>query len=247
VAVVNEIFAHRFFRGSNPIGKTFRTVAEPNYPEAEYEIVGLVKNTRYFALQDEEPPMAYGITSQFPSGAEGSMIFIRSSAPMASVEAAVRRRIAAWRPGTGMEFHVFQQRISDSLVRERLLATLSGFFGVLAGLLASVGLYGVLAYQTVQRRSEIGIRLALGATRGQIMQLVLKEAALLVLLGLAIGLFGSLAVARAATSLLFGISSSDPLHFGAAAIALGAAAAIGSVMPARRASRLDPMNALRDE
>jgi ABC-type antimicrobial peptide transport system permease subunit len=146
-----------------------------------------------------------------------------------------------------MQFQVFQQTISDSLMRERLLAALSGFFGVLAALLASIGLYGVLAYQTVRRRSEIGIRLALGATRRQIIQLVLKEAALLVLLGLVIGLLGSLAGAQAAASLLFGISARDPLQLGAAAAALLIAAALGSLLPARRASRLDPMNTLRDE
>lgn len=247
VAIVNEIFAHTFFPGANPIGKTFRTIAEPNYPEAEYEVVGLVKNTRYFKLQAAVPPMAYAPASQFPPGVVGTMIFIRSSAPLPAVESAVRRRIAAWRPHTGMQFQVFQQRISDSLMRERLLAALSGFFGVLAALLASIGLYGVLAYQTVRRRSEIGIRLALGATRGQIVQLVLKEAALLVFFGIVIGVLGSLAGAQAAASLLFGISARDPLHLGAAAIALAAAAAIGSLMPAHHASRVDPMNALRDE
>jgi predicted permease len=247
VAIVNEILANTLFPGANPIGKTFRTVPEPNYPEAEYEVVGLVKNTRYFTLQSSEPPMAYGPASQFPPAVVGTMLFIRSSAPLPAVEAAVRRRIAAWRPGTGMQFQGFQQRISDSLMRERLLAALSGFFGVLAALLASIGLYGVLAYQTVRRRSEIGIRLALGATRGQIMQLVLKEAALLVFFGLVAGIFGSLAMAQAAASLLFGISARDPLYLGAAAIALAAAAAIGSMMPARHASRLDPINALRDE
>ena len=191
--------------------------------------------------------MAYVPGSQFPQGVVGNMMFIRSRAPLPGVEASVRRRIASWRPGTGMQFQVFQQTISDSLVRERLLAALSGFFGVLAALLASIGLYGVLAYQTVRRRHEIGIRLALGAARGQILQLVLKEAALLVLVGLAIGLVGSLALGQAAASLLFGISPRDPFHLGAAAIALATAAGIGSVIPARHASRLDPMDAVRDE
>src|SRR5712692_7544710 len=174
VAIVNQIFAGTFFPGVNPIGKTFRTAPEPNYPEAEYQIVGLIKNTRYFSLQDAEPPMAYGSVSQFPPGFAGSMMFIRSSAPLSTVEAAVRRRIAAWSPGTGMQFQIFQQQISDSLMRERLLAALSGFFGALAGLLATIGLYGVLAYNAVRRRSEIGIRVALGATRGQIVRLVVK-------------------------------------------------------------------------
>jgi len=247
IAIVNQIFARTFFPGDNPIGKTFRTAPEPHYPEAEYQIVGLIRNTRYFSLQDEEPPMAYGPASQYPPGFAGSMMYIRSSASLAAVEAAVRRRIAAWRPGTPMDFTVFERTLSESLTRERLLAALAAFLGVLAALLATIGLYGVLAYQAVRRRSEIGIRMALGATRGQIMGLVLKQAAQLVAIGITIGIACSLAVAPVAASLLFGISVRDPLSLGAAAIALAAAAAIGSLLPARRASRLDPMMALRDE
>jgi predicted permease len=247
VAIVNEIFAHMFFPGTDPIGKTFRTLAEPDYPEAEYEVVGLAGNTRYFAMQSAEPPMVYAPLNQFPPGVAGNMIFIRSRAPLPAVESAIRRRIAAWRPGAGMQFQAFERRISDSLIRERLLAALTGFFGVLAALLASIGLYGVLAYQTVRRRREIGIRLALGATRGEILRLVLTEAAILVCAGLAIGVFGFLAVSQAAASLLFEISARDPLHLGAAVIALATAGAVGSLLPARRASRLDPMNALREE
>ena len=191
--------------------------------------------------------MAYIPNSQFPQGVVGSMIFIRSAVPLPRVEASVRRRIAAWRPGTGMQFQVFQKTISDSLVRERLLAALTGFFGVLAALLASIGLYGILAYQAVRRRGEIGVRLALGASRGQIMQMVLTEAASLVSFGLMLGIFAFLAVAKSAASLLFEISAHDPMHLGAAVIALTAAGAIGSMLPAHRASRLDPMRALRDE
>jgi predicted permease len=247
VAIVNEIFARTFFPGANPIGKTFRTVAEPNYPAAEYEVVGLIRNTRYFALQEAEPAMVYGPVSQFPPGDAGTMMFIRSSAPLPAVEAAVRRRIVAWRPGTGMRFQGFERTISDSLMRERLLAALSGFFGGLAALLAIIGLYGVLAYNTMRRRNEIGIRMALGATRSQIVALVLKEAAALIFVGLAIGLAASWALAQTAASLLFGISARDPGQLGAAAAALLAAAALGSLLPARRASRLHPMNALRDE
>src|SRR5207248_8777206 len=125
VAIVNQVFARTFFPGADPIGKTFRTSKEPGYPEAEYQIVGLVKDTRYFSLQEAAPPMAYGAASQYPPGFAGSMMYIRSSARLASVEAAVRRRIDTWRPGMGMQFQVFQQQISDSLMRERLLATLS--------------------------------------------------------------------------------------------------------------------------
>ena len=247
VAIVNQIFAQMFLPGPNPIGKTFRSLAEPDYPEAQYEVVGLVRNTRYFEIQSAEPPMAYIPNTQFPQGVAGTQMFIRSRAPLAGVEAAVRRRIDSWRPGTEIDFQVFQQTISDSLIRERLLAALSGFFGVLAALLAGIGLYGVLAYQTLRRHGEIGIRLALGAARGQILQMVLKEAALLVLTGLIIGLAGALTLSQAAASLLFGISPRDPVQLGAAALALAAAAAIGSLLPALHAARLDPMQALRDE
>jgi predicted permease len=247
VAIVNEIFAHMFFPGTDPIGKTFRTLPEPDYPEAQYEVVGLIKNTRYLALQDAEPAMVYEPLGQFPPGVEGSMMFLRSSAPLTGVEAAVRRRIAGWRPGTGMQFQAFERSIADSLMRERLLAALSGFFGGLAALLAIIGLYGVLAYHTMRRRNEIGIRMALGATRRQIVGLVLKEAAALTGIGLAVGLGGSLALAETAEALLFGISARDPGQLGGAAAALAAAAALGSLLPVRRASRLDPMNALRDE
>jgi predicted permease len=247
VAVINEIFAQMFFPGTDPIGKTFRTLPEPDYPEAAHQVVGIVKNTRYFALQTPETAMVYEPASQFPPGYDGDKMFIRSPAPLSAVEAAVRRRIAVWRPGTGMRFQGFARTISDSLMRERLLAALSGFFGGLAALLAIIGLYGVLAYNTMRRRNEIGIRLALGATRNQIVGLVLKEAAALILVGLGIGLAGALALGQMAASLLVDISARDPKQLAAAAAALSAAAALGSLLPARRASRLDPMNALRDE
>ena len=247
VAVVNELFAKVYFPGMNPLGKTFRTLGEPNYPGAEYEIVGVVRNTRYFSLQDPEPPMAYGSASQYPPGAVGGNIFIRSAAPPEAVEAAVRRRIGAWRKGTGMQFQSFERRIADTLLRERLLAGLSGFFGLLAALLATIGLYGVLAYQTVRRRNEIGVRVALGATRGEIVGLVLRDAARMVAIGLAIGIPGSLATARVVGSLVYGVSMRDPWMLTGAAAALALAAALGSVLPARRASRLDPMTALRVE
>jgi predicted permease len=247
VALVNEVFAHLFFPGADPVGKTFRTMPEPDYPEAQYEIIGIVRNTRYSTLQDAVPPMVYAPASQCPIGVSGDMMFIRSRAPLAAVEAAVRRRIAHWRPGTAMQFQVFRNAISDTLARERLLAALTGFFGVLAALLATVGLYGVLAYQTVRRRGEIGIRMALGATRGQILQLVHKEGCVLVIFGLVIGVFAYLGVAQSASSLVFGISPRDLLHPGAAAVVLAVTAGIGSLIPARHASRVNPMTALRDE
>ena len=146
-----------------------------------------------------------------------------------------------------MQFRAFQTHIEEGLIRERLMAALSGFFGALAALLATIGLYGVMAYMMVRRRNEIGIRMALGASRPQIVGLVMKEAALLLVIGVATGVAGSLVFARTAANLLFGLTARDPLTFLAAAVLLAAAAALGSYLPAQRASRLDPMTALRDE
>jgi predicted permease len=247
VAIVNQRFARRFFPNTNPLGRTFRTTAEPNYPEAEYQIIGLIKDTKYFDLREPAPPIAYAPASQYPPIAAYSMMYIRSSAPLSAIEAAVRHRVAAWHSDIAMEFHIFQQQIADGLVRERLLAFLSGFFGFLAILLATVGLYGVLAYQTERRRNEIGIRMALGATRCQIIGVVVREVALLVVAGVLIGFACSVALARAASSLLFDISAHDPLTFAAAAAVLACAASIGSLLPALNASRSDPITALRDE
>jgi len=174
-------------------------------------------------------------------------MYIRSSAPLAALSSAIQRRLTASHPELGMEFRVFQKQIEDTLLRERLMAALSGFFGALAVLLATIGLYGVIAYLVVRRRNEIGIRMALGASRAQVVGLIMKDAALLVAIGVAIGAVCSLALAQTAASLLFGLKAYDPLTFLAAALALAAVAALGSYLPARRASRLDPMTALRYE
>ena len=247
VAIVNQTFVRRFFAGASPIGKTFRTSPEPNYPATEYQIVGVIRDTRYYDLRTPPPPICYAPATQFPPTWRWSQMYIRSSAPLAALSSAIQRRLTASHRELGMEFQVFQKQIEDGLMRERLMAALSGFFGALAVLLATIGLYGVIAYLVVRRRNEIGIRMALGASRVQVVGLIMKDAALLVAIGVAIGAACSLALAQTAASLLFGLKAYDPLTFLAAALALAAVAALGSYLPARRASRLDPMTALRYE
>ena len=160
---------------------------------------------------------------------------------------AAKTAITALSPAIGIEFHSFSAQLQESLLRERLMATLSGGFGLLAGLLATLGLYGVIAYMVARRRNEIGIRIALGADRARVIRLVLREALLLLGVGLTAGVLLALWAARAAAALLFGLQPYDPVSM-VAAIALLTVIGLGaSYGPARRAAALEPMVALRDE
>jgi predicted permease len=245
VAIVNQRFVRRFLGGADPIGKTFRTLPEPNYPETEYQIVGVIKDTRYQDLRQEMPPISYVPATQYTDKGPWSIMYVRSSMSLSTLGSAIRRRLSESHPEITVEFRPFQAQVEEVLVLERLMAALSGFFGALAALLATIGLYGVIAYIAVRRRNEIGIRMALGASRSQVLSLVLREAALVVATGMGIGAVCSLALGHTAASLLFGLEAYDPLTFLAAAALLAAAAAFGSYLPARRAARMDPMTALR--
>ena len=174
-------------------------------------------------------------------------MYVRTSGSLYTLEASLRKRIGERLSGMGMSFRPFEMQLSNSLMRERLLAALSAFFGLLAGLLAAGGLYGVIAYNAALRRNEFGIRMALGATRGQIVKIVLRQAMLLVAVGLAIGLVCFVGAAGLVSSFVFGISPHDPWVIGAAVTVLGCVAVTGSLIPAWRASRLDPLRASRDE
>ena len=146
-----------------------------------------------------------------------------------------------------LEFKTLALQVDESLARERLLATLSGFFGGLALLLAMIGLYGVMSYNVTRRRNEIGIRMALGAEPGRVLRMVMGEVALLIGFGLAIGLGAAIATTRFVESFLYGMKPNDPWTLSLAAAVLGLVAMLAGLLPARRASRLDPMNALREE
>ncbi|MBV8553813.1 MAG: ABC transporter permease [Acidobacteriaceae bacterium] len=247
VAIVNQTFVRQFLKGTNPLGRTMRTHAEPNYPSTVYEIVGVIPDTKYDCLRCDTPPMAFAPALQFPAPVPWTEIIIHSNEPSAVVIDSIKHRIAAKHPEIIAEFRVFGTQIRDELVPERLMAMLSGFFGVLAALLGMVGLYGVISYTVARRRSEIGIRVALGANRGQVVAMVMREAGVLLVIGVAIGTMLSLAAGRGANSLLFELKSYDPLTLAAAAGLLFVIGALAGFLPARRASKLDPMDALRCE
>jgi ABC-type antimicrobial peptide transport system permease subunit len=144
-------------------------------------------------------------------------------------------------------FQVFQTQVRESLLRDRLMATLSAFFGFLAAALATVGLYGVISYMVARRRGEIGIRIALGATRGGVMRLILKEAGVLLVAGLVVGTALAVAAGKAAGTLLYGLQATDPSTMALAVLLLACVAMFASFVPARRASRTEPLAALREE
>ena len=167
--------------------------------------------------------------------------------PSTSVVSAVKESLAQVNLDIMLNFRTLTMQVEETLTRERLLATLSGFFGGLALLLATIGLYGVMSYNVARRRGEIGIRMALGAQQSRVLRMVLQEVAILIMIGLAVGLGAALATTRFVASFLYGVEPNDPWTLSLAAAVLALAAALAGFVPARRASNLDPMAALREE
>jgi predicted permease len=247
VAIVTESFARVFFNGANPIGRTFQIDQPPGTPMPAYEIIGLARDSTYEDLRDPFEPLIYVPVAQDNLIATIARVVIRSTVPVGDVTAAVTALARDLHPSSVAIFRTMESQVRDSLLRERLMATLSGLFGGLAALLAMIGLYGVMSYMVARRRNEIGIRMALGADRREIVAMVMREAGRLLTAGLVIGTLSALAAARSAQALLFGLSPYDPSTLVASAALLAAVAALASCVPAVRASRLSPIEALREE
>jgi predicted permease len=247
VAVINESFSRRVFSGANPIGRRFWVQARPGIPETAYEIVGVVKDTKYENLREDFGPIAFLPASQEPDPDPFGQFLIRSKLPESQVTAAIKNQFAETNPGISVSFQNFRGMINDGLLRDRLMATLSGFFGLLALLLASIGLYGILSYGVASRRHEIGIRMALGAQTQTVLSMILREAVMLALIGIIVGLPFVFGVTRFAATMLFGLTPTDPLSLTAAAAFLFGVALLAGFLPARRATKIDPLEALRYE
>jgi putative ABC transport system permease protein len=247
VAIVNQAFARKILKSADPLGKRFRIHESPGKPRPLYEIVGVTADNKFQDMHEEFLPFMYFPSTQEEKPSPDDQILIRSSLPLASLIASMKETIANANPGIDLEFLVFKTRIQDSLLQDELMATLSGFFGFLAALLAAIGLYGVMSYMVIQRTKEIGIRMAIGAERSDVLRMILREATVLTVAGLVIGTGLALASAQAAKSLLFGLKPRDPLTLVMAVVTLSAVAAFASFLPAYRASKLDPLTALRYE
>ena len=247
VAIVNEVFSRTFFGGANPVGRTFRVAAPPGTPDQVYEIVGLVKNTKYYDLREDFLPIAFLPSAQSEDPGLSTSLVVRFAGPLGGIMNEIKSAVAEISPQIQIELHPLSGQVRESMLRERLMATLSAAFGILAGLLATLGLYGVIAYMVARRRNEIGVRIALGANRGNVIGLVLREALWLLAIGLGLGALLSVWAARAATSLLFGLKPYDPMTLLLGIALLATVALAASFLPARRAATLEPMSALREE
>ena len=247
VAIVNQSFTRRLGLPPNPVGMKFRREATPSQPEQVFEIVGLVRNTKYYSLREQFLPIAFLSSDQDPAPDPFSQFLIRSSIPLIDTTSAARTAIAQVNPDIGVGFQSFDEMLGDGLLRERLMATLSGFFGLLATLISAVGLYGVMSCLVVRRTNEIGVRIALGAGRGNIVSLILRQGSRLVAIGILAGVPLALAVGGAAQSVLFGLKPYDAPTLALATVLLAAVASVASYLPARRAARLEPIAALRED
>jgi ABC-type antimicrobial peptide transport system permease subunit len=246
-AIINQALARQLKISGNPIGQHFRKDANPWKPETTFEVVGLVSDTKYFSLKEAFSPIAYYSIGQDKNRGPNLQVLIRSRTSGTELAATLHKILKEKYPGIGLDTQSLETTIRDGLLRERLLATVSGFFGLLAVLIAAVGLYGVISYMVVRRTNEIGIRMALGARQSHIIQAVVSRAALLVAIGIVAGVVIGMAAAQAVRSMLFGVQPYDLPTLAIATVALIAVAVAASLVPAFRAVRLDPSSALRSD
>jgi predicted permease len=244
VAIINQTLAKAFFPNANPVGQTIVACDAGATP---VEIVGVSADAKYSSLRDDVPPTVYFPYLQDKD--ESGMTFeLKTSASAASIVPAIREAVRSVDPDLPLlEIRTQTQQINATLSNERVFATLSTGFGVLALILASIGIYGVMAYTVSRRTNEIGIRMALGARSGAVLGMILRETLLLVLVGVVGGLAAAYAVARLTASMLYGLKPTDPVTFAGAALLLILVALAAGFTPANRASRVDPMTALRHE
>jgi predicted permease len=244
VAVISETMAQRFFPNMSPLGKRFG-LDGPNSAD-QIEVVGVVSDAKYGSLTEQFHPMAYYSHTQRPQPL--SNFVVRFTGVPEAVVPPLRQAIKQVNHNLPVdEVVALSDHIGRSLVQQKLIARVASFFGLLALLLASIGLYGVMSYAVARRTNEIGIRMALGAQSRGVLWLVMREVLMLIAIGLVIGLLSALATIKTASTLLFGLQPNDPLTIAIASVLLCAVAMLAGYLPARRAARVDPMVALRDE
>jgi len=243
VAVVNQALARRYFGDKDPVGQRFGLGG----PETggQIEIVGVARDAKYFTIRGEMPPTVY--IPFFQESIGGANFAVRTTVEPAAMVALIRQAVREIDNSLPLDVRTLRQQVVGGWAQERLFAGLSGFFGLFALLLASIGLYGVMSYGVARRTKEIGVRMALGAQGRDVVRLVMRETLLLVALGISIGMASALAATRLIANLLFGLTPTDPLTMALATLLMVFVAALAGFLPARRAAHTDPMEALRYE
>jgi putative ABC transport system permease protein len=246
VAVVNRTLARRFWPGENPVGKRLTFDDEPDEPSDWMTVVGVVGDVRHVSLVDEIMPQIYAPEAQ--NGLEEMALLVRTPLDPAAVAPAIRGVVASLDPEVPVaDIHQFTQIRDASISADRFRTLLLGAFGALALGLAIIGVYGVISYGVLQRTREIGIRVALGAQRAEIVRLVVREGMVTVGGGIVAGLVGGAALSRVLVTLLYEVKPWDPATFASIAVVIAGVALGACVLPARRALRVDPATTLRAE
>lgn len=245
VAVVNEALARKFFHGANPVGRTLRYGFD--HMGVPVTIVGLVRDAKYLKVRTNAPPAVFLAIGQ--DSAPGRQINAEFRVPAGPTTIAPRvvQAIARVSPHATVSLSSFSPRIAETLKRERVLASVSGFFGVLALVLAMLGLYGVMSYAVARRRTEIGIRMALGAGQRRVAAMIVREVTTVLIVGLATGLGLAAVATRLIASFLYGLQPMDASTLAGSAALLALVTLGAAYLPAHRAARVDPMDALREE
>ena len=243
VALVNDAYAARHFPNRSPVGQHLSTSIGEN---KDFEIVGMVRNAKLTGLRAAAPPTVYVAYYQLES-ARATTISVRATSPLARVSTAIQQTLQPKFPNTPIEVRALSTQVANTIVQERMMAMLAGGFAVLALTLACVGLYGLLAYDVSRRTREIGIRMALGAHARRVVAAVVAGGIRLVAIGVLAGLPAVWIGSRSIGSLLFGVRALDAVTIAGAIVVLLAAAQLAAYLPARRASRVDPLEALRHE
>jgi putative ABC transport system permease protein len=240
VAVINETMARQYWAGEDPVGKHFRFIGDP----APRQVVGIAADSKYNFVGENPTPYLY--TSLDQNYAPAATVYVRASGDPAAIMNTVRRELQQLEPTMPLQNVITLRDVFEqALWAPRMGASLLGIFASLALLLTSIGLYGAMAYAVSQRRRELGIRLALGARRQDVRNMVVRQGVLLALCGMAIGLASAFALAQLVTNLLFGVTATDPLTFAVTPAVLLLVAFVATYLPAWRASRVDPVEALR--
>jgi predicted permease len=245
VAIVNQAFVDKFLSGTPPIGVTFKSGTAPR--QNALTIVGVTATAKYRYMREDLSPTVLVPMAQTTAGFFNNSLYVRTDLLPSTLTTAVAGAIAEVHPDIVLHFRPLSDIVGAAMLTERVVATLSGFFGVLALVLAMIGLYGVMSYAVARRRNEIGVRMALGAVPARVLAMVMRDVGIVTVAGIVVGAAVAVASGKVIASLLYGLSPDDTTTLALAAIALTAAAAFAGYLPARRAASLDPMRALREE